>query len=287
MAENDIHKNDDVHSGKKVLIADDDPDILELTGRALQKRGMEVLTARDGREALESVKVHQPDIILTDVLMPGMDGYALFKELRKCSFTSRIPIVVITGRGQMKEPFDALGVEGFIQKPFSPEQLYQEIRRVLQDHDLSDSLRGSVQNTRQVLCVVDQCHEPELKRMKQELSRAGFDPIPAVGAADAVGKALDVLPMWAFVDVQLTDKPAAELVYILRHIPRMREVKIYGLSFYQTAQLGNPDVRKDVLAVSSAAEKFIKAGAEDYLGKYSERMLVHLLEKEIGEGGGL
>src|SRR5438552_244678 len=97
---------------KCVLIVDDDPQILEATGSFLRKRDYEVLTADNGQSGLDSARAHRPDVILADVLMPQMDGYAFYKELKNDSELAGIPVLIITGRGKMEDSFKVIGADG-------------------------------------------------------------------------------------------------------------------------------------------------------------------------------
>src|SRR3989338_3329188 len=99
---------------KYILIVDDDPDILASTGSVLRKRDYEVMTASDGQKALAMARERHPDFILTDVLMPQMDGYLFYKELKNDDMLANIPVLIITGRGKMEDTFKVVGVDGFI-----------------------------------------------------------------------------------------------------------------------------------------------------------------------------
>lgn len=113
----------------KILIVDDASDDLELVKAMLSSNGFAVMTANHGREGLEKARTHQPNLIISDVLMPEMDGFALFKELRKDTRTSKIPIMILTVRGRMRDTFEAFGVESFMPKPFSADNLFSLINK--------------------------------------------------------------------------------------------------------------------------------------------------------------
>jgi len=104
---------------RTVLVVDDDADILAATSSMLGKRGLGSITAMSAEEALDILKKYSPDIILTDVLLPQM--------IRTYPPTAGIPVIVMTGRAQMKDAFEIAGVAAFIAKPFSPEQLMETI----------------------------------------------------------------------------------------------------------------------------------------------------------------
>ncbi len=101
-----------------VLIVDDDPVILKMLSTTLSVNDYEVYTARDGREGLEAASRESPEIILLDLMMPVMDGFAMLEELRK---TSDIPVIVISAYGSPErvERARKLGIECFLNKPFN------------------------------------------------------------------------------------------------------------------------------------------------------------------------
>ena len=114
----------------KVLIADDDAHISELIALYMEKEGYETLEAHTGREAIESFKEHDPDIVLLDIMMPDTDGYQVCREIRQMGQT---PIIMISAKG---ETFDKvlgleLGADDYIVKPFDSKELIARVKSVL------------------------------------------------------------------------------------------------------------------------------------------------------------
>jgi len=120
---------------RTVLVIDDDEDILASISSMLGKRGARVITAMSAEEALDILKEQSPDVILTDVLLPQMNGYDFLKMIRSYPPTANIPVVVMTGRSQMKDVFEIAGVAAFIAKPFSPEILMETMAEALRTKD--------------------------------------------------------------------------------------------------------------------------------------------------------
>jgi DNA-binding response OmpR family regulator len=113
-----------------ILTADDDPQLLRLVMRNLQLEGYDVLVASDGKQALEQVETHQPDLVLLDVMMPRMDGFTVCQRVREFS---SVPIIIVTARGQDQDKirgFD-LGADDYLTKPFSVDELLARVRAVL------------------------------------------------------------------------------------------------------------------------------------------------------------
>lgn len=118
----------------KVLIIDDDDDIREVAALSLESvAGWEVVSANSGAQGLSRAIEHQPDAILLDVMMPGMDGPTIFRELRKNPATARIPVLLLTAKVQSSDQkrFADLGVDAVLFKPFDPLTLPKQIAAVL------------------------------------------------------------------------------------------------------------------------------------------------------------
>lgn len=122
-------------SGKqKILIVDDDMHIAELISLYVEKEGFETKEVYDGREAIQAASAFQPDLILLDLMLPGMDGYQVCTEIRK---TSHVPIIMLTAKG---ETFDKvlgleLGADDYIVKPFDPKELVARVKAVMRRYE--------------------------------------------------------------------------------------------------------------------------------------------------------
>ncbi len=116
-----------------VLVADDDDDVLALVVRRLERDGYEVITARDGAEALRLARENLPDLAVLDVMMPHLTGYEVTRHLRQETATERIPVILLTARVQeedVKRGF-SVGADDYIKKPFSPQELRSRVQAVL------------------------------------------------------------------------------------------------------------------------------------------------------------
>ena len=120
-------------SEKKILVADDETHILHVVSLKLRNAGFNVLTARDGQEALELAQTEHPDLIITDYHMPQLSGLELCQRLKQDPATSGIPAIMLTARGYHLEPHDTQesGILRMLSKPFSPRQLLTTVNEVL------------------------------------------------------------------------------------------------------------------------------------------------------------
>ncbi|MBI5587771.1 MAG: response regulator [Deltaproteobacteria bacterium] len=117
----------------RILVVDDETDILNLLDYNLKKAGFKVLLAKDGPEAIETAKARKPDLILLDIMLPNMEGTEVLKRLKNFEATRLIPVIMLTAKGEEVDKIIGfeLGAEDYITKPFSPRELILRVRAVL------------------------------------------------------------------------------------------------------------------------------------------------------------
>jgi DNA-binding response OmpR family regulator len=117
-----------------VLVADDDEDILTLVAFRLERAGCEVITARSGDEALKLAIEQTPDLAVLDVMMPGLDGYGVTRELRRTDKTTEMPVILLTARTEDADVARgmAAGADDYVKKPFDAQDLRDRVRRLLE-----------------------------------------------------------------------------------------------------------------------------------------------------------
>ena len=118
---------------QRVLVADDEAAILSVISYKLRSEGLEVITARDGREALELAKSQVPDLLIIDYQMSGLDGLEVCRQLRKESRTAEIPVIMLTARGMDIDQTDLerAGISLLMAKPFSPKEVLCRAQELL------------------------------------------------------------------------------------------------------------------------------------------------------------
>ncbi len=118
---------------KQLLVVDDDPSLLLAVSETLRAEGYDVVTARRGAEALVRVAESLPDLIISDIRMPGMDGYALVRNLRSAPRTRLVPIVFLTAKDETADRVAGFrsGVDAYVTKPFEPDELLAVIASIL------------------------------------------------------------------------------------------------------------------------------------------------------------
>jgi two-component system phosphate regulon response regulator PhoB len=198
----------------KILIVEDDPDIRELLRFNLEKAGYNLFLAEDGEKALTQARKHSPDIILLDLMLPGVDGLEVCRTLKQDPELQRIPVMMVTAKGEEMDRVVGLelGADDYVVKPFSLREVVLRIRKILD------------------------------RREKQAA--------PAILKADPL--VLDLDAHTARLDDQFLELTATEfrlLTYLLRHRGRVqtREMlldRVWGYSFEGYARTIDTHIRR-------------------------------------------
>ena len=181
-------------AGKKVLVVDDDAKIVELVRLYLARDGYQVLTAFDGVEALRMAREAHPDLIVLDLMLPGMDGLKVCRALRS---ESDVPIIMLTARATEEDRLNGLdlGADDYVIKPFSPRELAARVRAVLRRLPEESSLRGPKEIISGDLKLNMETHEVSLAGKPLNLTPMEFRLLTVMAAAPGVvfsrGKLID------------------------------------------------------------------------------------------------
>jgi DNA-binding NarL/FixJ family response regulator len=118
---------------KRLLIVDDEPNLLRAVAACLRAENYEVSTARSGREALMHLAESIPDLIVSDIRMPGMDGYQLARQLRGSPRTALVPIIFLTAKDEIADRIEGFrsGIDAYLTKPFEPDELIAVVNGIL------------------------------------------------------------------------------------------------------------------------------------------------------------
>jgi DNA-binding response OmpR family regulator len=122
---------------KRVIYIEDEPEMIDLVRLILSKKGYEVHGANGGREGLELVTREQPDLVLLDLMMPDIDGWDVYQQMKAEETTRDIPVIIITAKAQSIDRVLGLHiakVDDYISKPFSPQELLDRVERVMAEH---------------------------------------------------------------------------------------------------------------------------------------------------------
>jgi CheY-like chemotaxis protein len=194
-----------------VLIIDDDPHVHDLLQRALSKRSFRVESAMDGPGGLERARELKPDVILLDVLMPGMDGWAVLSTLKADDALADIPVVMVTMVDEQSLGF-SLGASDHITKPVEPGRLTSVLRRLCPQPDAT------------VLIVDD---DPAVReRLTRMVSDGGWVPASAENGQEAMDLLGDVEPQLILLDLIMPKMDGFQLLTALREDGRWSQVPV-------------------------------------------------------------
>ncbi|MDI6793899.1 MAG: response regulator [bacterium] len=123
----------------KILVVDDDADIVEVLKLLLEAKGYQVTEAFNGKQGLDKVHEQRPDLVLLDIMMPVMDGWEVCRKLKACKKTADIPVAILTARTEEedKERAQKEGAADYITKPFKMEDFIRRVEKLLKGSDLS------------------------------------------------------------------------------------------------------------------------------------------------------
>jgi adenylate cyclase len=128
----------------RILVVDDQRANVEMVAGVLRARGYEVLTAMDGESALERVRSGHPDLVVSDILMPGMNGYDLCRRLRAEPETTLLPVILVTSLDPQSERLTGIeaGADDFLSKPINWDELFARVKSLLRVKRLQDEVKS-------------------------------------------------------------------------------------------------------------------------------------------------
>ncbi len=204
-------------SSSKILVVDDEEDILELLRFNLSHEGFEVSCAGSGEQALEKVKTEPPDLILLDLMLPGLDGLEVARALKNQAATKEIPIVMLTAKGEEADIVKGLeiGADDYITKPFSRKVLTARIRAVLRR-------KGSAPKDEEGLLAV---HDLLIHSGRREVLVKG-KPVQLTFTEFGILNFLARRPGWVFTRSQIVDAVRGDEYFVT---DRAVDVQVVGL----------------------------------------------------------
>ena len=158
----------------KIAVIEDEADILEVIEYSLSKEGFRVCTALDGEEGLGLVKKEVPDLVVLDLMLPGIDGIEICRKLKSDSATRSISIIMVTAKGEESDIVLGLGIgaDDYVVKPFSPRELTARVKSVLRRGGLQEEVGAVIKRDRLVLDI--NRHEVRLEGKKIVLTAMEF-----------------------------------------------------------------------------------------------------------------
>jgi two-component system alkaline phosphatase synthesis response regulator PhoP len=202
---------------EKILVVDDEEDILELLKYNLSREGYQVFCTTSGEKTLNLVKTETPDLIVLDLMLPGMDGLEVARRLKDNPHTKNVPIVMLTAKGEEADIVTGLelGADDYVTKPFSPRILLARVRAVL---------RRKGQESQDKTAVI-QTHNLVIHPGRREV-RVNDDPVQLTFTEFGILHYLARRPGWVFTRSQIVDEVRGDDYYVT---DRSVDVQIVGL----------------------------------------------------------
>ncbi len=258
---------------RRLLIVDDEPDLAELIKFRLEKAGYAINIAHNGKEGLALALKQLPDMIITDVLMPEMDGYEFYKELKKKKETEDIPVIILTARGGMEDSFKGLGVDDFMAKPFNSEELLKKIERLFKIIEAKERGMSKV--------FIIGTSEEVVEKMSSQIKALKGDPDSTVFGSEVVAKAIEFNPDIIMLEVFSIGLTSPELIKMLRCLSQFRKTPILIYSYLSAKDIGNKYTSIKLNFIGETREACLEAGGTEYVGNYSEPLFNDLMKKYI------
>jgi phosphate regulon transcriptional regulator PhoB len=203
----------------KILVIDDEKDIVSLLRYHLEKSGFQCLEGMDGATALRLVREHHPDLLILDLMLPGMDGLEICRQLRQDSATARLPILMLTAKAEEVDRVVGLevGADDYVVKPFSPRELVARVRAILRR--AQEPVDASLKHIGE-LAVDEARHSVAVQGVSVELTAKEFGLLCALMRVN--GRVLNreqlLEGVWGYADAAEIESRTVDV-----HIRRLRE----------------------------------------------------------------
>ena len=298
-------------NGKKILIAEDIQEDLDLIQAQLTGAGYSTVSAVNGIDALKKINAETPDLIITDVLMPDMDGFAFYKELKKSEKTRSIPVVVLSAREKMRDTFLALGAEEFIAKPFKADELISKIDTRMgisgdpalavsaseEKAEQSPDVKGQekeevVQSETSPTAAEDSGTPPSeaqavilkkvliagssqkiLEKIRMGLEQKSCQVVSVETGAEILAKSIEFDPDIVILDVLIPGALSHETIRRIRKQAGFKEKPILTFS-YLDKENEKVSVHQQTLDIESGRRLCLEAGAKEFLGGFDEATFI-------------
>jgi two-component system phosphate regulon response regulator PhoB len=161
---------------ERVVVIEDEPDILEVIHYNLSREGFEVVGVRDGDEGIEAVRTTNPELVVLDLMLPGTDGLEICRKLKTDPVYRSVPIVMVTAKGEESDIVLGLGLgaDDYVTKPFSPKELIARIKAVLRRGPLKEDAASGERVVRNGLVIDAARHEVLIDAQAIELTATQF-----------------------------------------------------------------------------------------------------------------
>ena len=258
---------------REIVLAEDDRGTALLVKTQLERHGYDVMVANNGVEALALISSQPVDLLITDVVMPEMDGVDLYLEIKKNPRTADLPVIIITDKQMFKESFSSLGVDHFVPKASDVSLLIDKIKEV-------ERSTPRIRDYRKI--IIGGAQSMVVEQMRASLQACGCLVSTADNSMDLTSKVFLMTPHIILLDVLLRDNAvASELIRAYRCFRFLSKTVILTYVHLSPDQIGNDPATLSM--VEDEVKACQEAGAVKYLGRFNRLAFVDSL-KEFGIG---
>ena len=209
---------------KRILVVDDETDFVKMLQARLRIEGYEVLTAEDGIQGIQTARKEKPDLIILDIMMPGLDGHSVCDMLKKSTLTWSIPVIYLTAKTGQADEITAIekGAKYYLTKPYNPAMLMEMIKSALTENETVGEKRRRVLLVDKDIAFADECDT----RLKQ----AGYEVILAPTAAEGLRAAREQHPDIILLDFQTSHDDAHASIKVISRDDGLRSIPLFVLA---------------------------------------------------------
>ena len=212
-----------------IFVVDDDKSIRDSMSDVLMEKGYNVMTAGDGKEALEKIDKNPPDLIILDMNMPNVGGIAFYSRICDKNNVPKFPVFVLTGRAELEKLFKDFIVQGFMTKPFNWEKLLYEINLIVKTQEDDKKIRS-----KEIVIVDDETEAGDF--LTNRFNQAGYTATTIRTGVDAVLKLCLKPEGVVLINLGLNDLAGDVVALQLKHIRRTSRLQVF-LYVHQTDKL--------------------------------------------------
>jgi len=209
---------------KRILVVDDEMDFVKMLQARLRIEGYEVLVAEDGIKGVQIARKEKPDLIILDIMMPGMDGHSVCDTLKKSILTWSIPVIYLTAKTGQADELLAMekGARYYLTKPYNPAMLLEMVKSALAADDQAEKKEGRVLVIDKDLAFAGDC--------EAKLKQAGYEVVLAPTAEEGLRSARGWSPDIILLDFQTSHDDAHAGIKVISHDDELKDIPLFILT---------------------------------------------------------
>ncbi len=262
---------------KRILIVDSSQDFQDACAGMLKGQGYEVYTAGDGEKGFDIIQKTLPDLLVLDALTPVMDATQILKKIKDAGLGKDMRCIVLSDRGKMRDYFDTIGVDGFLEKPVDMEALVAKVKQVLAQ--VKSYERGAYKRVL-VIGRSEECVMSIVSQLKAEGAHTDF----VLFGSQVISKAVLFLPGVIIIESRMIDMSSHALIKIIRQMPQFKRTPILIYNYFDHFELQNTNIQQQEMALSFFVQACLDEGATESIGTYYPEALLERVGKYLKAG---